>query len=288
MPHLHLHLRIYNCPSVQLNVMVLREHVIVAGNPGVGKSFILNCILGSPVFKSGVAFGSGLTTALNSKTIDGVRYSDTPGLNDVKISRKAAREISKAFRKGGRIKLFFVTTLEAGRLRLDDVTTMKVILDAIRDAKVDPNKKFSVIFNKCEPEELECIKNIKTRAKIEVALMESVPAGRICYMPYLEDVAGKQSMLVKKNKSVFKKLVEEAPVIELKNKSEFYVKSKHFEDELERISHKVRHLEAKIDYVLSQMPKKPKGGVGRFLKTLGSKICTLVDDVFNTPMELLK
>ncbi|KAI0557687.1 50S ribosome-binding GTPase [Gracilaria domingensis] len=59
--------------------MRLQEHVIVAGNPGSGKSSILNCIIGDLVFESGISLGSGLTTALHTKEISGVLYSDTPG-----------------------------------------------------------------------------------------------------------------------------------------------------------------------------------------------------------------
>lgn len=41
-----------------------RQHILFVGNPGTGKSTLLNSLVGSAVFKSGVSFGGGLTSYL--------------------------------------------------------------------------------------------------------------------------------------------------------------------------------------------------------------------------------
>jgi len=58
----------------------------------------------------------------------------------------AASEIEKLFRSVKRLKLVFVITLEAGRARPADLTTMKLVLDAL--GIEDMNNKFAILVNK--------------------------------------------------------------------------------------------------------------------------------------------
>ena len=87
-----------------------KEFTIFIGNPGVGKSALLNCILGNNVFESGLCVGTGLTSvcqiAFNQR--DGIFYGDTPGLYDIKKLEEAAEEISKALKSGdGNYRIVF-------------------------------------------------------------------------------------------------------------------------------------------------------------------------------------
>ena len=50
--------------------------IIAIGNPGGGKSTILNGFAGQLLFQSGVSIGSGLTKQLESKTLKGITYID--------------------------------------------------------------------------------------------------------------------------------------------------------------------------------------------------------------------
>ena len=73
---------------------------------------------------------------------NGITYGDTPGLSDVKYRKEVAQEITKALKQNGIYKLFFVASVEAGRVRPDDIITIHLILNSIQ-IKVN----YSIIIN---------------------------------------------------------------------------------------------------------------------------------------------
>ena len=92
---------------------ILDEYIILIGNPGVGKSTILNGLIGQVKFECGFKAGEGLTKALQLiKHTDGITYGDTPGLSDIKIRELAAQEITKALKRNGKFKQINSTTLQ--------------------------------------------------------------------------------------------------------------------------------------------------------------------------------
>ena len=120
---------------------------IFIGNPGTGKSSLINCHAGELLFKSGVsASGSGITFELNKCTHKGRCYMDTPGLSDWKLWKAAAKAIDEALQQGGSFHIVFVLTLNCGRLASDDLTTMKLVFDAVQDKIHDDS--FSILINK--------------------------------------------------------------------------------------------------------------------------------------------
>jgi len=124
------------------------RNVIFCGNPGAGKSTLLNCLMRQVRFHSGVSIGTGLTFQFDSATVDGTRFMDTPGLSDVKMRNQAAVAIAEALRSGGFYRLVFVITLEALRLKPDDITMIRLVLEASPEIK-----DYGIIINKLTKKE---------------------------------------------------------------------------------------------------------------------------------------
>jgi GTP-binding protein EngB required for normal cell division len=144
---------------------------LLVGNPGTGKSTILNGFAGKALFKSGPAFGKGKTKVLQKETVGLNTFMDTPGLADIKMREQAAQEITSALMAGGAYKIFFVITLEAGRVRPADRTTMELVLASA------PITHYGVIINKLEKVEKEMLMSNTDGARDEVlaGLMNGMP-----------------------------------------------------------------------------------------------------------------
>lgn len=138
--------------------------IIAIGNPGSGKSTTLNYLAQQkPVlFKSGVSYGSGMTYALDSKEVNGITYCDTPGLNDPALRKPAGEAISKALKKGGKTKILFFITLESGRSKNDDVTTMNLILQAAPEI----GNNYGIIVNKIKAKQAKGLKSAENWSQL--------------------------------------------------------------------------------------------------------------------------
>ena len=101
------------------------------------------------------------------KEYNGVTYLDTPGLADIKLRQQAAEAITKALKQDGTYQIFFVITLEAGRIRPEDMTTIKLVLESASDIEY-----YSIIINKLSKVAYNClVQDNAKQLKILVAEM---------------------------------------------------------------------------------------------------------------------
>jgi len=126
----------------------LKTNILFLGNPGKGKSTLLNGLIGRTVFKSGFSQFGGLTYKLHKQEVNGVMYMDTPGLDDAdqEMKKKAADAVTESLKANGIYKVFFIITLESGRFDPRDSTLISVILDHAPDIT-----KYGLIINKVSP-----------------------------------------------------------------------------------------------------------------------------------------
>jgi predicted GTPase len=119
------------------------EVIIFFGNPGAGKSALLNSILQRQAFTSGISIGKGMTREKKGYIHENKKYIDTPGLSDIDGMEQVAQEIEQALKENKPYKIFFVVTLEGGRMRVDDLVTINKICGAIQVPF-----EYGLIFNK--------------------------------------------------------------------------------------------------------------------------------------------
>ena len=173
------------------------ETVIAIGNPGTGKSTILNCLAEEVLFKSGVGYGGGVTQELEIKQNRNGRFMDTPGFADSGLREVAAMAISEALQqKGGQKLLFFVTT-QNGRVFAQDVATLKLVLDASPEI----GNNYGIVINQVEPEWVEGIttdsaKMEEFKAYLFAAIQEDKHCSSFVFIPRKRELYMKQNTIV--------------------------------------------------------------------------------------------
>ena len=150
--------------------------IIVIGNPGAGKSTILNSLAGENLFKSGVSIGDGLTYQLDERENYRGTFYDTPGLADNTHRKAAGIAISTALKKGGNFKILFFVMTESGRIVRQDITTLKLVLDAAPEVR----NQYGIVINKVPKNVAKLFENPEKAGVFLTKLFVGIPEDRRC------------------------------------------------------------------------------------------------------------
>jgi len=132
---------------------------------------------------------------------------------------------------------FFVITLEEGRVRPDDMTTMKLVLNS---AQIGIN--YSIIVNKLHPKHKEKLLEGDNRQKLETCLNQNLPGtSSIYYNERVEELSGEDNMLHQLPTSLAQ-FIASSPVIEIKPEKVKDVKHENYDLLLETLSGKIEIL----------------------------------------------
>jgi len=163
--------RIVPLPGMSSVVSSKLPGTVLIGNPGTGKSSMMNCFLQELAFKSGVSSnGVGVSFQLDIKESHGRRWMDTPGLSDVELRKAAAKAIDETLAMGGQYQILFVCLLDENRLREADITTMTLVFQAANQIEEDG---YAIMFNKVNEKALKKLDMPAFMAKLATKLKNS-------------------------------------------------------------------------------------------------------------------
>lgn len=173
--------------------MEAEKSVLFVGRKHTGKTTLINVLIGvsdgtdKPITKQGI---------IHWRYHNSTRYGESPDLAvaDAVERANAAWNIEKFLKECKHsCKLVFVCMLESGRVHPDDVTTIKVVLDAINDEQFP----YSIVVNKTSPR-FKCDSDNSDRLRAYLSCGHTNPA-EIFFYPYDEELAAADNVIFKPN-----------------------------------------------------------------------------------------
>jgi len=172
--------------------------IIAIGNPGSGKSTVLNCLAGEVLFKSGMSIGDGLTYQLDERENARGRFYDTPGLADDTHREAAAKAISTALRKGGYFRVLFFIMANDGRVVKQDITTLRLVLDAAPEI----GNHYGIVINKQPDNVAKALRDPSNESVFLTKLFNGIPENQRCaksniaYLPFKSEFQAADNKLL--------------------------------------------------------------------------------------------
>lgn len=164
---------------------VVQSTVMMIGNPGRGKSALLNAYSKQCLFTSGPSSDCfGVTKQLGKGWADNRLFLDTPGVADAEegARERASAAIFQALLQGGTFQVFTVVELIAGRAFPEDLSTIAVVREACRDLE---DFKFCIIVNKCPP---QLMGDVDRQMQIAAFLKEQSKCEQVHFAPRDDDM----------------------------------------------------------------------------------------------------
>ena len=230
--------------------------MIAIGNPGAGKSTILNSVAREILFQSGISYGNGLTYELDRRNNNQGTFFDTPGLADDTYREAAGKAISTALRTGGNFKILFFVTQRDGRVVRQDVTTLRLVLDAAPEI----GNHYGLVINKVPKPVAERLKDPETEVVFLNSLFIGLEENRRCtksditYLLQTEDLEAKNNQLISLDKletldkTNFEEwLIEEVDLVCLTVDGAGDIDTKLFEKMNSEMTEKMSNMEQKME-----------------------------------------
>jgi len=174
----HSSVSLRSSPSTTLTMATQKPVLTLIGNPGSGKSTILNGMAGVLHFPSGLSLVKGCTTTISYFETDRHLLCDTPGLADIITRQEAAQQLQGLLHRSIPIKLAFVVTLKNGRVSNDDCDSIDIVLSAFPAEFA--NDSFGVIINQVSPKVRSLLTNSTGLDKVKQLLLKTRHTSHWC------------------------------------------------------------------------------------------------------------
>ncbi|CAE7487753.1 unnamed protein product [Symbiodinium natans] len=223
---------------------------LFVGNPGTGKSTILNGLIGELTFQSGISYGEGMTYRFDQVKHGKHTFMDTPGLSDMKRREAAAEAITEALKQDGRYKIFFVITLQNGRVRPEDVTTMNLVLDAA------PITHYAIIINQMPQREFEELKSDTSPASGHLArsLLATLPSDKaiplICPVARDSALEGADNKVKPLPEALVKFIVQKTRGMEIRSQDVQQVRVNEWDEKVQGLEEQLSSVQANNQHLI--------------------------------------